>query len=137
MIRLGLNRHMATAALAASGMLLGLAVACAQPATPARTINPEQACRDDAFRLCNDLIPDRDKVGACLRRKAGSLSKDCRTVVLGGSGHHKTSRRHHLSKSKVAACKLSYPQNLYQLANTQCVANPKQCCRRERQSQNR
>jgi len=92
MIRLGLNRYAATAALAAAGMLLGLAVATAAPAS---RINPEQACKDDAFRLCNDLIPDRAKVGACLRRNARSLSRDCRTVVAGGGGHHRSSRHHH------------------------------------------
>ncbi|HYW59662.1 MAG TPA: hypothetical protein VE909_03985 [Xanthobacteraceae bacterium] len=92
MIRLGLNRHAASAALAAAGMLLGLAVATAAPAS---RINPEQACKDDAFRLCNDLIPDRAKVGACLRRNARSLSRDCRTVVAGGGGHHRSSRHHH------------------------------------------
>jgi hypothetical protein len=85
-----LNRF-AFGALAAAGLWLGLAVAA-----PAQsTINPEQACRDDAFRLCNNLIPDRAKVGACLRRNARSLSRDCRTVVLGGGGTRRAARRHY------------------------------------------
>ena len=88
-----LNRF-AFSALAAAGLWLGLAVTA--PAQ-AQTINPEQACRDDAFRLCNNDIPDRTKVGACLRRHARSLSKDCRTVVLGGGGTRKTTRRRHHS----------------------------------------
>lgn len=94
MIRLGLNRYAATAALAAAGMLLGLAVATAAPAS---RINPEQACKDDAFRLCNDLIPDRAKVGACLRRNARRLSRDCRTVVMGGGRGttRRAARRHY------------------------------------------
>jgi hypothetical protein len=85
---------------AATGLWLGLAAPPA--AAQDRTINPEQACRDDAFRLCNDFIPDRDKVGACLRRKARSLSHDCRTVISGGGGAHGATRhvvrrhyRHH------------------------------------------
>jgi hypothetical protein len=89
-------------AIAAAGLLLGLAVtslAVTPAAAQQGTINPEQACRDDAFRLCNDFIPDRDKVGACLRKKARSLSKDCRTVVTGGAGggtrHHGATHKHY------------------------------------------
>jgi len=75
-----------------AGLGLALPAAAQQP-----TINPEQACRDDAFKFCNDFIPDRDKVGACLRKNARKLSKDCRTVVLGGTGTHKrtTHRTYH------------------------------------------
>jgi hypothetical protein len=80
--------------LAAAGLWLGLAIAAPAQAQQS-TINPEQACKDDAFRLCNNLIPDRDKVGACLRRNARSLSRDCRTVVLGGGGTRRTTRKHY------------------------------------------
>jgi hypothetical protein len=81
----------AFSSLAAAGLWLGLAIAA--PAQAQSTINPEQACRDDAFRLCNNFSPDRDKVGACLRKNARSLSKDCRTVVTGGGGTRKTTRK--------------------------------------------
>jgi hypothetical protein len=80
--------------LAAAGLWLGLAIAAPAQAQQS-TINPEQACKDDAFRLCNDFIPDRTKVGACLRKKARSLSRDCRTVVLGGGGTRKATRKRH------------------------------------------
>ena len=79
--------------LAVAGLLVGFALPAAaqQP-----TINPEQACKDDAFRLCNDLIPDRAKVGACLRRNARSLSRDCHTVVFsGGRATHGTYHHHY------------------------------------------
>jgi hypothetical protein len=82
-----LNR-LTTTSIAAAGLLLGLALTCVAP-TPAAAqgaLNPEQACKDDAFRLCNEFIPDRDKTGACLRRKARALSRDCRTVISGGGG---------------------------------------------------
>ncbi len=90
-----LNR-IAVGALAAAGLWLGLALTAPAQAQQG-TINPEQACKDDAFRLCNNFIPDRDKVGACLRRNARSLSRDCRTVIAGGGGAHATRRtvRHH------------------------------------------
>jgi hypothetical protein len=84
-----LNRF-ALSTLTVAGLWLGLAgVASAQQST----INPEQACRDDAFKFCNNEIPDRTKVGACLRKHARSLSKDCRTVVTGGGGSRKTTRK--------------------------------------------
>ena len=91
------------AAIGTAGLLLGLTLTCLAPAPAAAqqgTINPEQACRDDAFRLCNEFIPDRDKVGACLRRKARALSRDCRTVIGAGGGtsrkvKHRRHRRHH------------------------------------------
>ena len=83
-----LNRF-ALSSLTVAGLWLGLALT----ASAQSTINPEQACRDDAFRLCNNFIPDRAKVGACLRRHARSLSKDCRTVVTGGGGSRKTTRK--------------------------------------------
>jgi hypothetical protein len=81
--------------LAVAGLCLGFAVAAPAPAGAQGTINPEQACRDDAFRFCNNLIPDRAKVGACLRRNARSLSRDCRIVVTGGGGTRRAARRHY------------------------------------------
>jgi hypothetical protein len=86
-----LNRF-AVSSLAAAGLWLGLAIAAPAQAQQS-TINPEQACRDDAFRFCNNEIPDRAKVGACLRRHARSISRDCRTVVTGGGGTRKTTRK--------------------------------------------
>jgi|KBSMisStaDraftv2_1062788.scaffolds.fasta_scaffold1217687_2 hypothetical protein len=84
-----LNRF-ALSSLTVATLWLGLAgVASAQQST----INPEQACRDDAFKFCNNDIPDRTKVGACLRKHARSLSKDCRTVVTGGGGSRKSTRK--------------------------------------------
>lgn len=85
------------AASTAGGLLLALA-SISIPAA-AQGINPEQACKDDAFRFCNEFIPDRDRVGACLRAHARSLSRDCRTLVTGGGGErgratHRTSRHH-------------------------------------------
>jgi hypothetical protein len=88
-----LNRF-SLSTLAAAGLALGLAIAVPAQAQQS-TINPEQACRDDAMRLCNNEIPDRAKVGACLRRNARSISRDCRTVVLGGGGSRRAARKHY------------------------------------------
>ncbi len=93
-------RRLAAPALFRAGLLLTLGLTVALPAAAQEPINPERACKDDAFRFCNDLIPDRDKVGACLRRNARRLSPDCRTVVAGGAGRrpaprHRTYRHRH------------------------------------------
>jgi hypothetical protein len=38
----------------------------------------EQACTDDAFRLCGPEIPDVDRVTACMVSKQSQLSPGCR-----------------------------------------------------------
>ncbi len=95
MTSLGLNR-LAPKSLAAAGLLLGLALTALAPVPAAAQMSPEQACSGDAFRLCNDFIPDRAKVGACLRRQARSLSPDCRTFVVGGGRHYTGRGRTHV-----------------------------------------
>lgn len=86
-------RRLAIPALAGAGLLFTLGLTDVVPAAAQAPINPEQACKDDAFRLCNDFIPDRERVGACLRRNARSLSRDCRTVVMGGGRYRAPTRR--------------------------------------------
>ncbi len=93
-MRMNRWNRFALSTLTAAGLWLGLAgVASAQ--APQSTINPEQACKDDAFKFCNNDIPDRAKVGACLRRNLRGLSKDCRTVMGGGGGRKTTRKRYH------------------------------------------
>ena len=66
-------------------------LACGIPSTPAAAQNyperqgmsAEQACSNDAYRLCQQFIPDRARTGACLRRNKRALSPDCR-VFFGG-----------------------------------------------------
>jgi|HubBroStandDraft_2_1064218.scaffolds.fasta_scaffold407580_2 hypothetical protein len=91
---LGLNRLL-TASLATAGLLIGLALTSLAP-TPAaaQEKTPEQACSSDAFRLCNEFIPDRTKVGACLKRNVRGLSADCRTFFVGGGRHVAGVRTH-------------------------------------------
>jgi hypothetical protein len=47
----------------------------AQP-TPAQ----RQACQDDAFRLCNDAMPDEQRVRQCLVRNMRRLNPTCRSA---------------------------------------------------------
>lgn len=47
---------------------------------PAQAYTPEQqqACTDDAFRVCGSEIPDVDRVTACMVRNKSQLSPPCR-----------------------------------------------------------
>jgi hypothetical protein len=47
-------------------------------ASRAYTPEEQQACSDDAFRLCGPEIPDVERVTACMVRKQSQLSPGCR-----------------------------------------------------------
>jgi hypothetical protein len=47
---------------------------------PAATPEEQAACQDDAFKFCQDLIPDEDKVKACLIANRRKLSPACRKL---------------------------------------------------------
>jgi hypothetical protein len=40
----------------------------------------QMACTPDVFRLCGDLIPDANRIVACLRQNTWQLSAPCRAV---------------------------------------------------------
>jgi hypothetical protein len=40
----------------------------------------EQACQDDAYRLCPDEIPDEARVTNCMARQKAKLSPACRAM---------------------------------------------------------
>ncbi len=43
--------------------------------------NDEQTlCQPDVFRLCNDAVPDEDRIIACMRARRTQLSPECRKV---------------------------------------------------------
>ena len=58
--------------LIVGAMLAGMASAAAE------TPEQRQACTDDAFQLCSDAMPDRERVFACLAAKKTMLSPLCR-----------------------------------------------------------
>jgi hypothetical protein len=69
------------AALAGAGAIIGL-IALATPVFAQS--NDEMACQNDAYRFCQDLIPDRGKVGACLRKNRLRLAPECRRLFSSG-----------------------------------------------------
>lgn len=89
-------------ALAAAGLLIALGAltpASAQRADDAGGQNAQNACQSDAYKFCNDAIPDRAKVASCLFKHKREISPACRTVIGGGekkkSGKKRKHRRHH------------------------------------------
>jgi hypothetical protein len=46
----------------------------------AATPEEQQACQDDAFKFCDALIPDEDKVKACLIANLRKLSPACKKM---------------------------------------------------------
>lgn len=94
-MRSALSHHWRTSSKAAvGGLLFGLVLAI--PATPAAAQGtPEQraACEQDAYRLCNEFIPDENRTASCLRRNRLRLSPACRAVFSGKRTRHPSSRR--------------------------------------------
>jgi len=59
---------------------LALAFFAAAPAEAQPTPAQRQACEQDAFRLCNDAIPDEQRVRQCLVRNMRRLNPTCRSA---------------------------------------------------------
>jgi hypothetical protein len=63
-------------------LALALAVFALTPvAATAETQEEQQACMNDAFNVCGDYIPDRERVAACLAQNISRISAPCRAVM--------------------------------------------------------
>lgn len=67
--------------MAAGGLLLALSLACSPWDSAAAQQDGQSACQPDVFRLCNQYIPDRGPIIACLVRQKRNLSPACRAVM--------------------------------------------------------
>jgi hypothetical protein len=47
----------------------------------AQTSEEQAACQDDAFRLCSQTIPDRERTFQCMIANKDVLSPGCRAVI--------------------------------------------------------
>ena len=47
----------------------------------AQTQEEQQACTDDAYNFCGQVIPDRDRVAAWLHQNLNRISSACRIVM--------------------------------------------------------
>jgi hypothetical protein len=66
-------------AIAAVAALFCLALTSA-PANAQGTPEQRAACENDAMRLCQEFVPDVDRITACMHRKRAYLSPRCRAV---------------------------------------------------------
>jgi hypothetical protein len=65
----------------AAGLVLGSLLMSGVTKAAAQAVNAEQACTPDVMRLCNEFIPDRGRITACLRAKRHQLSRECSAVM--------------------------------------------------------
>jgi hypothetical protein len=64
--------------------LIGLSLV-AQPAAAQGTPEQRAACEGDAMRLCNQYVPDVQRITACMAQHRRYLSPRCRAVFSGGA----------------------------------------------------
>lgn len=74
------TRVLAAAALPAVLALAVPTTASAEIKTDVVRQRAEQACYDDVNSLCNDAIPDEDKIKVCMKAHRAQLNPKCRTV---------------------------------------------------------
>jgi hypothetical protein len=75
------NRNWARSPLCAAIGFLFVALATATDTTPAKAQSAADLCTPDVMRLCQDHIPDADKIVACLKAKGRQVSSGCRTAM--------------------------------------------------------
>jgi hypothetical protein len=69
------------------GLLLASALSFSMLPSASEAYTPEQqqACSNDAFRLCGPEIPDVDRVTACMVARKAELSPGCRVFFRPGA----------------------------------------------------
>jgi hypothetical protein len=62
-------------------LAIALAVATISTAAVAQSQEDQQACMNDAFRVCSATIPDRARTTACMVQHKAELSSACQVVM--------------------------------------------------------
>ena len=62
-------------------LAVALTVATFSTGALAQTAEEQQACMNDAFRVCSATIPDRNKTIACMVQNKAQLSSACQVVM--------------------------------------------------------
>lgn len=75
---------------AAAGTLALLAVAAGSNQAFAQSSDAADKCTPDVMRLCNEYIPDKDRIVSCLKAKRRQLSADCSSALGGSKKRHRT-----------------------------------------------
>lgn len=78
---------------AAAGMLTILFVAAGAKPAAAQASDAADRCTPDVMRLCNEYIPDADRIVVCLKAKRKQLTPSCLSALTGGKGGSARKRR--------------------------------------------
>jgi hypothetical protein len=62
-------------------LAIALTVSALSTAAFAQSAEEQQACMNDAFRVCSATIPDRARTTACMIQKKSQLSSACQAVM--------------------------------------------------------
>ena len=62
-------------------LALAFTLATLSTAAVAQTAQEQQACMNDAFRVCSSTIPDRARTTACMVQHKAELSAACQVVM--------------------------------------------------------
>ena len=64
----------------------------------------QEACQDDVFALCNEAVPDHDRIEACLRKHWSKVSGKCRTFMSSMGKHRNANRRNCNAAGSAPSC---------------------------------
>jgi hypothetical protein len=62
---------------AATGLAVGFLVTAGATPASAQAANAANLCTPDVMRLCNEFVPDADRIVVCLKIKRRQLSAEC------------------------------------------------------------
>ena len=79
---------------AMAGALTLLIVAAGTRPAAAQASDAADRCTGDVMRLCNEFIPDADRITACLKAKRKQLSPSCSSALQPQGGKRSARRRH-------------------------------------------
>ncbi len=79
---------------------LTLMILCAPAGAQSQSMSPEdmqaaqQVCQNDVFTLCQDSVPDQNRITACLRKHFRDVSAPCREFMANYNKHTRRHRHH-------------------------------------------
>jgi hypothetical protein len=101
-----LGGHMGASAFGRKSFHVGVTLAIALWAWPAAgfayTMEQQQACMVDAFRLCSSEIPNIEHITTCMVRRQVELSPACRVYFTAAPASSAISKAAHARKSRQA-----------------------------------
>ena len=77
---------------AVAGVLTALMVAGGTKPAAAQASDAADRCTPDVMRLCNEFIPDADRIVVCLKAKRRQLTPACLTALQPSGGKSKKRR---------------------------------------------